>query len=81
MVTTEASESLEGLNTLQEVGSALKNMKSDQSPGPNGFTDTFFKFFFVDIESFLVRSINEGFEKGQLSASQRSGIITCLPKD
>ena len=30
---------------------------------------------------FLVRSINEGFQKGQMSVTQRHGIITCIPKE
>ena len=30
---------------------------------------------------FVVRSINYGFSKGELSITQREGIITCIPKE
>ena len=29
----------------QEIEEALKSMKEDYAPGPNGFTSTFFKVF------------------------------------
>jgi len=29
----------------------------------------------------LIRSFNQGYEKGYLSISQRKGVITCLPKE
>ena len=34
----------------------------------------------MDIGSFVVRSLNYGFRSGQLSITQRQGIITCIPK-
>lgn len=37
--------------------------KFKKSYSPEGFIVNFFKFFFVDIGTFLVRSSNEGFEK------------------
>ena len=30
---------------------------------------------------FIVRSVNYGFSKGELSITQREGIITCIPKE
>lgn len=74
-------ESIEGMITLDEAKYALKNMKNDKSPGPDGFTVEFFKFFFQDIGAFLVRSINYGFSIEGLSVTQRQGVITCIPKD
>ena len=56
-------------------------MKNDKSPGCDGFTVEFFKFFFKDIGHFLVRSINYGFSIGNLSVTQTQGIITCIPKE
>ena len=37
--------SIEGELTLEEIGIALKNMKNEKSPGLDGFTSEFFKFF------------------------------------
>ena len=56
-------------------------MKNNKSPGPDGYTVEFFKFFFNDLGHFLVRSTNEGFDKGKLSITQYQGVITCIPKE
>jgi hypothetical protein len=55
-------------------------MSNTSSPGSSGFTAAFFKFFWSDLGHFLVRSINHGFETGELSVTQKQGIITCIPK-
>ena len=75
-------------NTSEYVGQikasealcVLKNMKNNKTPGPDGFTVEFFKFFWQDIGKYLLRSINYSFEIGELSITQKQGIITLLPK-
>ena len=76
----ERSGSLEGLITYEEAAKALKSMKNDKSPGTDGMTVNFFKFFWKDLGEFIIKSLNEGFEKGKMSITQREGIITCIPK-
>ena len=49
--------------------------------GSDSYTAEFFKFLFVDVGSFIVRSINCRFSKGEMSVTQRQGIITCIPKE
>ena len=49
---------LEGKIDYKEAASALRNMKNEKSPGPDGFTAEFFKFFFVDIGKYFIRSVN-----------------------
>ena len=71
----------EGLITLEEASKALRKMKNGKSPGLDGYTTEFFKFFWRDIGTFLVRSINCGFNKGEMSVTQRRGVITCIPKE
>ena len=73
-------QELEGQITIEEALNSLKNMKNDKSPGSDGFTTEFFKFFWKDIGFFIVSSVNFGFEKGELSVTQKEGIITCIPK-
>ena len=51
-----------------------------KSPGSDGFTVEFFKFFYNDLKVFIRKSLNEGYREGKLSITQRQGIITCLPK-
>ena len=65
---------------LEEASIALKNMKNGKSPGTDGMTVEFFKFFWKQIGTFVVRSLNEGFRSNQMSITQREGIIICIPK-
>ena len=51
----------------------------NNSPGPAGFSVEFYKIFFYDIGSLVVRSINYGFGKEELSVTQKQGVITCIP--
>ena len=74
------SEQLEGEITYSELSETLKNMKNGKSPGQDGFTFEVFKFFWIDISYFILRSLNYGYRCGNLSASQKQGVITCLPK-
>ena len=76
----EQRASLEGKITKEETLLALKNMSNNKSPGSDGFTTEFFKFFWQDIGTFVIRSINTSFDLGELSTTQKEGIITCLPK-
>ena len=55
-------------------------MQNDKSPGTDGMTVNFFKFFWKQLGSFVVRSLNEGFLKGEMSVTQKEGIIICIPK-
>ena len=55
-------------------------MKNDKSPGSDGFSVNFCKFFWKDLGVYLVRSINYGLKAGKLSTTQTQGLITCIPK-
>ena len=55
-------------------------MKNGKSPGRDGFTCEFFKFFWNDIGDFVTRSINYSYEIMQFSEPNKLGIITCIPK-
>ena len=80
MLTLQEKTSLEGEITLAEASLALKNMKNYKSPGSDGFTAEFFKFFWLQLGSFVVRSLNDGFRKSELSTTQKEGVIICIPK-
>ena len=49
---------LDGPITLEEASVVLKNMKSDKSPGSDGFTSEFFKVFWKRLGPFVTRSLN-----------------------
>ena len=52
-LTNQAAEQLEGEISYSELLNALKNMKNDKSPGLDGFTVEFFKFFWLDLGNFI----------------------------
>ena len=80
-LSVDESQELEGKLEEKEVLCALKEMKNGKSPGIDGFTSEFYKFFWSDLKYFILRSFNFGYDKGCLSISQRQGVITCLPKE
>ena len=65
---------------ISEVGRGVSSLKNEKSPGPDGFSAEFFKFFWPDLKFFLLRSFKEGYDKGELSISQKMGIVSILPK-
>ena len=77
----EESMSLESDVTLGEIKNVLKSFQSNKSPGGDGFSKEFFETFFDLIGTHLLNSYNEAFTKGQLSISQRRGVICLIPKD
>ena len=79
-LTDSEAEELEGEIKYTEVLTFLKTMKNDKSPGSDGFTAEFFKFFWIDIGHYIVRSINYSYNIKEMSNVQKLGIITCIPK-
>ena len=73
-------ESLEGEISLEEAYYALQNMKNGKSPGSDGFSAEFFKFFWQELGLFVVKALNESYKDGELSSTQKEGLITCIPK-
>jgi hypothetical protein len=80
-ITLEENERMKGLLTYNEIKTKLGKMSNNKSPGSDGYTTEFFKFFFRDIGHFLVRSVNYGFLVGEMSVTQKQGIVTIIPKE
>jgi len=77
----EESVSLESDLTLDEIKNILTSFQNNKSPEDNGFSKEIYETFFDLIGTHLLNSYNEAFTKGQLSISQRRGIICLIPKD
>ena len=76
----QEAQDLEGEVSYSELGFVLKKMKNNKSPGLDGFTVEFFKFFWVHDGQFILKSLNYGYRNGSLSITQKQGVITCIPK-
>ena len=72
--------SCEGLLTEDECHKAVLSMSNNKAPGGDGLSPEFYKCFWPDLKNLLIDSLNEGYYKGELSQSQRQGILTLLFK-
>ena len=73
-------QTCEGFITKQECLQALKDMEPNKTPGSDGLPAEFYKIFWNEISDYLINSINYAFGNGQLSVTQRRGIIKLIPK-
>ena len=79
MLSENDANSLEGCLTINKISKALKAMKNQKCPGIDGFPADFFKVFWAKLKFFVLRSLNCGYNTGQMSISLRQCIISCLP--
>ena len=77
----ESRELCEGKITLDECCEVLKTMKTNKSPGNDGFTVEFYMTFWPHLGGILVDALNESYDKGNLSPSQKQGVITVIEKE
>ena len=71
----------EGKMTITECYNALKELKWNKSPGNDGFTAEFYCTFWRALGGMLVGALNEAFDTGELSSSQKQGVITLIEKE
>ena len=65
---------------LEECSKALQQLPNNKSPGSDGFTTNFYKFFWKDIKDMVFQSFQYSYETKKLSSFQRMGILNLLPK-
>ena len=80
-LTDEQRESIEHQVTKEECKEVLKSFSSNKTPGCDGFTKEFYDIFFETVGDDLVNSYSAAFKAGELSISQKRGVITLIPKD
>ena len=67
--------------TLQELYTALKQMKKDTSPGLSGLTVEFFIEFWPIVGRLVFESLQDAWDQGRLSISQQREVIKLIPKE
>ena len=66
--------------STNECLNALKEFASNKTPGTDGFTSEFYRFFWPELCTEMIASFNYAFHSGYLSISQKRGIISLIPK-
>ena len=79
-LTNSMRETCEGQLTYSECFKVLSTFSNDKTPGNDGLTIEFYKFFWSEIATFLVDSLNYAFFHGELSSSQKQAVITLIEK-
>ena len=64
---------------VKEINS-LQRLAESRAPGTDGLPAEFYKVFWNDISDLFLNSINYAYRSGQLSVTQRRGIIKLIPK-
>lgn len=70
----------EGRVSELECLESLKLLPNNKTPGSDGLSVDFYKFFWNKIKKFLISSFNYSFDNNLLSIDQRRAILTLLPK-
>ena len=65
---------------IDELISAIKSSKLNKAPGPDGYSNEFFKYFLQELNIWLFRYFNEALSNDEFSKNSLAGIITCIPK-
>ena len=76
----EAQKSCDRKIRLLDLGVSLNLMKNGKSPGCDGLTVEFYKHFWSNLGTKLLETLIYADEKGELSQSQKRGVITLLHK-
>jgi hypothetical protein len=66
--------------TEEEMWKTIQSCEDNKSPGTDGLNNNFYKAMWKDIKKYLMRSIHATLEMGEMSISQKQGIISLIPK-
>ena len=79
-LSTDEALSCESEIEIKDISYALSQLNNDSAPGSDGITVPFYKVFWKKLQNPLLHSFKSSLDKGELSVSQKRGIITLIHK-
>ena len=76
----EETENLNRPITSNEIETVIKNLPTNKSPGPAGFTGEVYQKFREELTAILLKLFQKIAEEGKLSNSFYEATITPIPK-
>ena len=76
----EEIENINRLITITEIETVIKNLPTNRSPGPDGFTGEFYQIFREELTPILLKLLQNKAEGGTLPNSFYKATITLIPK-
>ena len=70
----------EGKITSEECFRLLDSFNNNKTPGNDGIPIEFYRKFWPLISDSFIRCVNECFDKGEMSSSQKQAVITLIEK-
>ena len=79
-ITEQQKQLLDKDITIEELEQAIKKSKLNKAPGPDGFSNKFFKTFCPELIYWIFRAYVNAIKTNSLSQTIKRGTITCIPK-
>nr|GEV24190.1 RNA-directed DNA polymerase, eukaryota [Tanacetum cinerariifolium] len=79
-ISSEQQADLERLVSREELKMAMWNCGTDKSPGPDGFTFGFYRYFWSTIKNDVFDAVNHFFSCGDIPKGCNSSFIALIPK-